>query len=62
MKIESHICDLCGGSADKVMKFFNLDERVGRGAPKAFDVTDLCEFCYGEIVVFVDTLIRQANQ
>lgn len=64
MKVSRTICDLCDLDRDatQTLKFFELDKQVSRGAPAASRAYDICEYCYGEIAVFMDTLLRQGGQ
>jgi hypothetical protein len=64
MKINRTICDLCNNDreATRTLKFFSLEGKITRGAPKARSQYDLCDYCHGEIVVFFDSLQRTADQ
>lgn len=64
MKITQIVCDLCedGAEATQALKFFELGKPVTRGAPAADRAYDLCNGCYREIALFMDTLRRQVGQ
>jgi hypothetical protein len=66
MKIERTVCDLCDNDRDAVfnVKISSIGAKVTRNTTSSPKSTayDACEYCHGEIFIFLDALRRTSGQ